>query len=460
MVYLSGMLVVVASSAEQDATTSATTGSIATEATTASASASAGTGKSVNTNASDITSTGSDARECPSPSSCECECTVTEFENLQTNLDSCLTSNDESDKHTQRQKDEIASLSSTIEKMSIEEAKWDKERKELHILINDLQKTIDTKTENETTLTNVQKEFEQQIQKLESEIHSMTASHEENSLTKEKDVSEAKTVATECQSHLLELSSKYEEALKKVEVVEKKQSKASNNYTKRVGELRNQISKITKDLDQKNKSFRALQDKHHDAREDVTNLDRELRMMHIRAQKTYFNSTLVMEDTMHFFYRMMDKSVIVAEDLINHPRVQAAYSVTKSKVDPIVEPIIPMYKKNVLPKMVELGNKMKEIDAIEGVRLTLISMIEQGSTIGLNYIELTKDQRFRPRRFQSKASRVLNYATKNSEYIVHTAFQLFVVYLGFKFLSFVFKMIIFMFQKLVRVKRTGTNKSI
>ncbi len=427
LAYLSGILVIAASSGEQDASAS---DSVAA----ADAVADAG-------------------RECPS-----CDCTVAEFENLQKNLDSCLSSNKESDQIIQQHKGEIASLSTTIETMSKEQLQWDQEKKELHILINDLQGTIDAKGESEAKLKKVQEDFEKEIKLLQGEIQSMKESHQQSLLTRENEVAQVKKVATKCQSDLLEMSAKHDETVEKLDSVEKNQSKVSNKHSIRVKELRNQISAINKELDLKTKSFRSMQDRYHDAREDVTKLDRELRMMHIRAQNTYFNSTLVMEDTMRFLYRTVDKSVYVAEDLINHPRTQAAYSTAKSKLTPILEPIIPMYKKNVLPKVVEIGSKMKEVDAIEGVRLLLISMIEQGSTTGLNYIELTMDKRVGPRRFQSKASRVLRYTKNNSEFIVHTAFQLFVVYLGYKFLLFVFKILIFFVLKLCRIKKTDASK--
>jgi len=444
---LSGMLVVVAAAASPEEQNASTGANIQIDVAT-----------STGGDSGDDDNDNNVGGECPS---CDCDCIMADFENLQNNLDSCLATHRELDNTIQKHKDEVATLSSTYEVKSKEEQqKWDQEKKELHILINDLQRTIDTKTENEAKLKNVQADFEKQIKLLESEIQFMKKSHQENTLTIKNEVDDARTAADECQSRLTDISTKHEEAFEKLDSMERKQSNLSDKYNKRIKEIRSQIATMNKELEQKNNAFRSMQDMYHDAREDVTNLDRELRMMHIRAQNTYFNSTLVVEDTMKYLYRTMDKSVLVAEDLMNHPRVMAAYKTAQSKLTPITEKIIPIYKENVLPELIAIGNKMKEIDAIEGVRLTLISIIEQGSTIGLNYIELTMDKRVGPRRFQSKASRVLKYSKKNSEYIVHTTFQLFVAYLGYKFLFFVFKILIFLVLKAVKLCTVKKVKSV
>ena len=249
--------------------------------------------------------------------------------------------------------------------------------------------------------------------------------------------------AKQCQSDVGEKYSNYEQLVKKSASCEIKQSKIEKKYATNVKELRNQIATMNKELDQTKKAVRSSQDRYYNAREEVTNLDRELRMMHIRSRSTYFNTTLVKEDATRIMHRTMDKSVQLAEDFIANKKTQSVYKKVKTTVAELVDPILPFYRKHVLPEIAMMGRKLREIDAIEGVRLLIISMIEDGSKIIFNYLELTKDKNTGPRRFRSRLSRVLRYTRYNAETVFGSACELLLAYLAYKLFFLVLRMVLF-----------------
>lgn len=265
--------------------------------------------------------------------------------------------------------------------------------------------------------------------------------------------------AQQCQSKIDKKYSNYEELLKKVASCETKHGKIEKKHAAKVKELRNQIAIMNKELGQTKKAVRATQDRYHDAREEMTSLDRELRMMHIRSRSTYFNTTLMKEDAVRTLHKTMDKSVKVAEDFIASKKTQSVYKKVKTAIVQLVDPMIPLYKKYILPQIEMIGKELRAIDAIEGVRLLVISMIEDGSRIGLNYIELTQDNNGGPRRFYSRLLRVLKYTRKNAGTVVGSACQLFLAYLGYKLFFLVLRTFIFCISLPFSVKRTKKIKT-
>jgi DNA repair exonuclease SbcCD ATPase subunit len=410
----------------------------------------------------------------PSPAVCNdvqsCECTLVEFQNVQNNLDSCLVRSDNTDKEIISFQEQNAILTSAMETMekklaekTKEEAEWVQEKKELHILINDLQKNIDEKKAIVNELRESNADYEALNNSLEQKINSIESSNEETTATIKNQLLEATTKIDQRNKNIETMKGQIMEVTEKLASAEEKKSKIVKKHDIKVKEMRTQISNINKELKQKETSLRSMQDRYHDAREEVTDLGRQLGSMHIKARTTYFNSTLVKEDAVKFLNKNLDKSIHYAEDAISHPKVQDTYKKVKSTLADYLSPLAPTFEKYVSPQIEIIGKKMKDIDAIEGVRLLVISLIEQGSTIGLNYVELTKDNSFGARRMQLKVSRMCTYTKKNAENITHSAFQLIAAYLSYRLVFLLLKTIIVGIVKMMQGKKSKvvvTEKTI
>lgn len=376
-----------------------------------------------------------------------CPTSSSEFENLQTNLDSCLSTNKQHLESIQKFQEENKSLSQS----SINESNDWKEQKEkfetqIHNLEHEIKNQNETNTNKINNLQSEKEELESNLSSLRNEVLKIQSIQNDNNdqvKTMTEELEQSKNNAIQCLVELETKNDEYEKINTQVNSNESKQAKIEQKYHKKVKELRNQLAEVNKELDMKKKSFRSMQDRYHDSREEVTKLERELRMMHLNSQRTYFNTTLVREDMVKMIYKYLDRSVIFVDRVMADKRVKTWNKHIRSTVTSFVKPFDPFYQMSVYPTMVMVGKKIKSVDAIEGIRLLIISLVEQGSTIALNYIQLTEQRDAGPRRFRLRCTSWLKYIKLNAEYMVNASFVLFVAYWALKVVLFVLKLLIF-----------------
>ncbi len=374
-----------------------------------------------------------------------CPTSSSEFENLQTNLDSCLSTNKQHFESIQKCQEENQSLSQS----SINESNdWKEQEFEIQIqnLEHEINRQNETNTNKINNLQSEKEELESILSSLRNEIlkiQSIQNNNNDQVMTMTEELEQSKNNTIQCQVELETKNIEYEKIQSQVNSQESKQAKIEEKYNKKIKELRNQMAENNKELDMKKKSFRSMQDRYHDSREEVTKLERELRMMHLNSQRTYLNTTLVREDMVKMIYKCLDQSVMFVDRVMADKRVQTWNEQIRSTVRSFLKPFDPFYQKSVYPTLVTVGKKIKSVDGIEGIRLLIISLVEQGSTIALNYIQLTEQRHAGPRRFRLRCTAWLKYTKLNAEYIVNASFVLFVAYWAMKIVLWVLKLLIF-----------------
>jgi len=383
-----------------------------------------------------------------------CECTPTDFENLQNNLDSCLTTNKERSEAIESYKETIT----TLESQSQSSNKKQEEKELLLVACQEEKTTFETQIQNlqdqlsdqETLYKTEKRSFKTTITNLQTEINTVKQSHVTSTGTIQKELQQAQQKTQSCQKELQSTKDSQAELEGQLDEYETKHSKLTTKYNVKVKELRSELSNLSKELETSKKSLKTMQDRYYDTKQENKDLDAELRRMHYNAQRTYVNTTLMKEDMVGLVMNGMDKSLTVVDNVMRNDKVQSVYGIIKEKMmDLVVKPLVPLYQKNVRPHIDMIGNKLKSVDAIESVRRLAVSFIQQGATITLNYMELTKDNNSRTRvspsrrRIRAQVVAVLGNMKRNPASVVSTSVQLFFGYLILKIFFWVLRMLFF-----------------
>lgn len=59
-------------------------------------------------------------------------------------------------------------------------------------------------------------------------------------------------------------------------------------------------------------------------------------------------------------------------------------------VEKVIQKVNKLFQHHLQGEMIGLAARLRKVDAVEGIRLTLVAMVKSTSNIVLNYIELTK----------------------------------------------------------------------
>ena len=102
----------------------------------------------------------------------------------------------------------------------------------------------------------------------------------------------------------------------------------------------------------------------------------------------YFNFQLILDDTGWMLLKCFDKGMERYDRL---KRTDFVKQFEQNAWKPFQSRVGTMYKNHLQGPVEQFEAKMRRVDAIEGrVGRTLISFVQSGSKIGLNYMELRK----------------------------------------------------------------------
>jgi hypothetical protein len=126
-----------------------------------------------------------------------------------------------------------------------------------------------------------------------------------------------------------------------------------------------------------------------DARTEIQTLERELTDLNRLTRSMYVNYKLMGEDIGWITMKALDNGIERYRDLqqfLSHTFPEAGEAIRNSLAGGNQ-----LYQHHVQNRMNGWAAQLKTVDAVEGVRLTLVSMVESASTVVLNYVELTQE---------------------------------------------------------------------
>jgi len=334
----------------------------------------------------------------------QCDVDMVEYLNLQNNLESCLqssndkTSNLTTELETTKRNTELLQIEFETMKSSLQQALADSSR-----LSTALEASKKVTGSLQATIDQLESQGSATVDKLQ------------------KDMAVIESRAKKCKEDLSIVQGEHITAKQALKALRDKTVLTKASHDQKTKNLRSEIKDLDADLKKQKISSKKIQDKQKDDREKISKLESELRRMHVASQRTYVNTTLMVEDTIKLISRSFDKSLDLADGAMVHPKTRQAKAWVAQKTSPIVSVGKSIYGAHLASRVDAIQKKLSEIDAVEGVRLTAISMLKQIATAGLNYIEITRDEkeRRRPGRFLGIVMRNLEYAKKNSEEAVH-----------------------------------------
>lgn len=261
----------------------------------------------------------------------------------------------------------------------------------------------------ETELSNLQSNLDQCIQTSQKEIESVSQCNQEvvylsaNIESQTVEISKATGQLSECESSNSNLVSKLERKQKKLD-----------QYLADIKEMHKKNDILQKDLDRKSDLFLKT-------REELTDLEREFRALLFKSETTYVNVTLIAEDLKFSVMNALDVGFDKAARFMRHESVvEIIHAVQSHVLDPISKQSNIVYNELGIDERLNIvGQRLTSVDGIEGLRRTCIGLIENGSRILLNYMEITgkldndsfSRTRNRPQKF--------NQDTKKNKFISH-----------------------------------------
>lgn len=268
-----------------------------------------------------------------------------------------------------------------------------------------------------------------------------------------------------CKAESAEIQASYNDALQKTSKLEESLARKSNLHTETAREFREQIASLEAKVEQADKKYKALQDKYFAARGESTEMEKELRRIRFESQRTYVNTTLILQDVNGAFVKYTDKAYELVEVGWNHPKVQSSKDFVVKTSVPVINGGKQLYNVHAKPKVEDAVQKMKEVDEIEGVRLTFVSSVHAGSKAALNYMTMTGDKKEEKKSGSSGGCRCgkvkktfvrsLKFVEANSELVVNRTLAGIFVFLVWKI---VLSILYFIFGSIAKILGFGKKK--
>lgn len=259
------------------------------------------------------------------------------------------------------------------------------------------------------------------------------------------DLAASEADALKCYQIENRCKSDYDEALQNLTYFKENNSRLIRNHDKKVNDLKRQISTIDKELENVRRRQKSIEEKYFDERKRVNDMDRELRQMHRAAMTTYFNVTLVRENSVKIIMNKIENSMDFVESLLYLDNVKALRLLLQAKIIHLVKD----YKTLVEPNLDRLQKWIRGMNSIESICLFMISILRELSKIVLDWIDLTTERKKMSRvgrRIHRFTTDLLKATERNSENIVCNLFNFCLLYfisrLAFILLGFLRRLLI------------------
>jgi ATPase involved in DNA repair len=165
-----------------------------------------------------------------------------------------------------------------------------------------------------------------------------------------------------------------------------------DKYITKISLLKNNIKELHKKLLDAETQNEQKSSSYFDSVEEANRLEKELQLMYIKSQSTYVNTTLIIQDIGWVLMNNLDRVVNICENILYSSIVtDFQRKVGNFLVKPYKKRFLAVYNKlHGKEHLIAMEKWLKSIDAIEGLRLTLVSVVVNLSKAGLNYLETTK----------------------------------------------------------------------
>eukprot|EP00558_Chaetoceros_sp_UNC1202_P007267 CAMPEP_0197247472 /NCGR_PEP_ID=MMETSP1429-20130617/29212_1 /TAXON_ID=49237 /ORGANISM="Chaetoceros sp., Strain UNC1202" /LENGTH=449 /DNA_ID=CAMNT_0042708387 /DNA_START=61 /DNA_END=1410 /DNA_ORIENTATION=+ len=379
--------------------------------------------------------------DCPACAECHCDCvcpvSMVEFENLQHNLDTCI-----SEKQVGEDlcKTQLSRINLELEQSKQEAVSKSEEIKKLNL---EHLETVQVMEQNFKLSQEANEKLRQDNVATQSDYN--TALQKLKSLEEANEKQRQDNIATQ---------SDYSTALQKLRSLKEANELIKSNQKAKVKVLQDEIKSSAKDAQKYKSLHKDMQDKFYDTRTKVTDMENELRIMERKSRSTYLNTTLIMEDATNFAAKNIDGALYAFDKFMRKPEVQDFKESVHTKISPVMQATYQFYEGNVAPSVEAVFRQITEIDAVEGIRLCIISMTRQAAGVALNYIDLAFDQG-RKSHFRRITERKLKYTKENTEAVVHTTLGAILALCALKLAIFLF---LLPFRFVFGGKKTGGTK--
>jgi hypothetical protein len=187
----------------------------------------------------------------------------------------------------------------------------------------------------------------------------------------------------ECMNGRKTLLQDNQDLLKKVQVLEDKYESRASVFQKEKEEMHAKLEQLQAELKQKTNEY-------YEAREHIHELEKELRMMYDKSETTYVNMNLILQDLGWALMKRIDEAVEFLERIYHSNAVVELQNKVRVAVQPFWKKCLHLYdmhhgKDHVRSLQERLLSRFK---AMERVQWTLVSWVQHGSKIVLNYMDL------------------------------------------------------------------------
>jgi hypothetical protein len=163
--------------------------------------------------------------------------------------------------------------------------------------------------------------------------------------------------------------------------------KSKAKFEKMTASLREDVKELHLTNQKLEKARDTKQEQYLDAREEIQTLEKDFRIVMNKQQNMYFNFQLFRDDVRWMLLKSFDKGM-QHYDLFMKTEFVKRFQQDVWK--PFQRRVKTGYKDHLQGPVVQFEGRMRKVNAVEGVRRTLVSIVQSGAEIGLNYMELTK----------------------------------------------------------------------
>ena len=229
--------------------------------------------------------------------------------------------------------------------------------------------------------------LELSISDLQDREHTLLQTAEQTSLESSDKYSRLQEEYNALLVHKNDVQEEYNTLLVQKKEIQEQSVKSKAKFEKMTASLREDVKELHLTNQKLEKARDGKHEQYLDAREEIQKLEKDFRIVMNKQQNMYFNFQLFRDDVGWMLLKAFDKGM-------QHYDLFMKTDFVKRFQEDVWKPfqsrVGTCYKDHLQGPLVQFEARMRNVNAVEGVRRTLVSFVQSGAEIGLNYMELTK----------------------------------------------------------------------